>query len=229
MIFFVQRWLATRRRLQRELERLERQRAVEQERTRIARDIHDDIGASLTQMALLSELAQVDLAQPELVRVHLDQIFTTAHGLARQLDEIVWAINPAYDTLEEFTVFLCKFAQDYLGAASLRCRLDVPEALPARELSSAARHALFLCTKEALHNIVKHAAASEVWLRLQADDPGLALVVEDDGKPLSAGGPAGDGLGNMKARLKDIGGEFTQRNGQDRGTVTKLMLPWGRP
>src|ERR1043165_2576281 len=146
-MFFLQRWLATRRRMQRKRERLERQRAVEQERTRIARDIHDDIGASLTQMALLSERAQADLAQPGLARVHLDQIFTTAHGLARQLDEIVWAINPTHDTLEEFAAFLCKFAQDYLGAASLRCRLDVPETLPARKLSSAARHALFLCTK----------------------------------------------------------------------------------
>ena len=226
MTFFIERWLATRRRLQRELKRLERQRTVEQERTRIARDIHDDIGASLTQMALLSELAQADLAQPDLARVHLDQIFATAHGLARQLDEIVWAINPAYDTLEEFTVFLCKFAQDYLAAASLRCRLDVPETLPPRTLSSAARHALFLCTKEALHNIVKHAAAGEVWLRLQADHAGLALLIEDDGIKLSLGGPAGDGLGNMKARMKDMGGEFTQRGGRDRGTVTKLTLPW---
>jgi signal transduction histidine kinase len=130
--------LVLRARHRRRLERLELQRAREAERSRIARDIHDDLGASLTQIALLSELTQSDFDQPEQARNHLNQIFTTARTLARSLDEIVWAVNPANDTFENFIVYICKFAQDYLNLAGIRCRLDVPDSLsaqPPRRLS----------------------------------------------------------------------------------------------
>jgi len=143
---------ATYRKLQSELEILSRQRALDRERTRIARDLHDDLGASLTQIALLSELAKADIHQPELARTHLDQIFTTVSGLTRELNEIVWAVNPANDSLEHFTNHICKFAQDYLSLAGIRCRLDFPESVPAYPMPSPERHSLFLATKEALHN-----------------------------------------------------------------------------
>lgn len=171
----------TRRKLQARLEIMDRQRAVEQERARIARDLHDDLGASLTQIALLSELAKADLAQPELARTHLNQIFTTAGGLARHLNEIVWAVNPANDTLEQFTSFICKFAQHYLGLVGIRCRLDFPDSLANCPMTAPERHNLFLATKEALHNIVKHAQAGQVWLRLKFDGDVLTLLIVDDG------------------------------------------------
>src|SRR5437879_915624 len=124
----------TYRKMQARLEILERQRALERERARIARDLHDDLGASLTRIALLSELAKADLHQPELARTHLDQIFTTVGVLARELNEIVWAVNPANDDLEHFTDHICKFAQDYLSLAGIRCRLDFPDSVPAYPL-----------------------------------------------------------------------------------------------
>ena len=220
------------RKVQWRLQVLERQRAVERERARIARDLHDDLGASLTQIALLSELANADLAQPELARTHLNQIFATAGGLARQLNEIVWAINPANDTLEQFTSYICKFAQHYLSLVGIRCRLDFPDFVPNYPLPAPERHNLFLATKEALHNIVKHAQAGQVWLRLKLDADVLTLLVEDDGKGCDAEavsvtlpGVAGDGLSNMKKRMEQIGGRFTKHNRSGGGTTVRLVLP----
>src|SRR5437660_3080590 len=170
------------RKMRSQLELLNRQRTLERERTRIARDLHDDLGASLTQIALLSELAKADIHQPELARTHLDQIFTTVSGLTRELNEIVWAVNPANDSLEHFTDHICKFAQDYLSLAGIRCRLDFPETVPAYPMPSSERQSLFLAAKEALHNIVKHAQAGQVWIRLKLEPGMLLLLLEDDGK-----------------------------------------------
>jgi signal transduction histidine kinase len=222
---------ATGRKMQMQLELLNQQRAVELERSRIARDIHDDLGANLTQIALLSELAQTDLAQPAQARSHLEQIFITAGALARQLDEIVWAITPANDTLEEFASYVSKFAQDYLRVAGIRCRLEVPESLPKCPMSSAQRHDLFLAAKEALHNVVKHAQSSEVWLRLEIDHGELTLEIEDNGKGLdkhAEARPRGHGLANMQNRLGHVGGTFSQQSRAGLGTLVRLALPLKR-
>ncbi len=222
---------ATWRKMQGQLELIKQQRAVELERSRIARDIHDDLGANLTQIALLSELAQADLSQPAQARSHLEQIFTTAGAVARQLDEIVWAISPANDTLEQFASYVSKFAQDYLRVAGIRCRLEVPESLPKYPMSSAQRHDLFLAAKEALHNVVKHAQADEVWLRLKIDQGALALEIEDNGKGLgerAEARPRGHGLANMQNRLRHVGGTFAQQSRPGLGTLVRLALPLQR-
>ncbi len=223
---------ATYRKLQSQLEILSRQRALERERTRIARDLHDDLGASLTRIALLSELAKADIHQPELARTHLDQIFTTVSGLTRDLNEIVWAVNPANDSLEHFTDHICKFAQDYLSLAGIRCRLDFPESVPAYPMPSPERHSLFLAAKEALHNIVKHAEAGQVWIRLKIEQGMLLLLVEDDGKGwdteiLTAASPTvtGHGLSNMQKRMEQLGGRFVQQSKSGSGTIVRLELP----
>jgi len=217
------------RKMQVQLEALDQQRALALERTRIARDIHDDLGANLTQIALLSELAQTDLEQPALAKAHLAQIFTTAGAVARQLDEIVWAISPANDTLEQFAGYMCKFAQDYLRVAGIRCRLEVPESLPNYSMSSAERHDMFLAAKEALHNVVKHARAGEVWVRLKVDEGSLILVIEDNGTGLrngAASGARGNGLLNMRNRMQQhAGGTFTQSSETGHGAVVRLALP----
>ncbi|MEI6390417.1 MAG: ATP-binding protein [Verrucomicrobiota bacterium] len=238
-------WYVGRRNHQRQLALLRLQQAVEAERARIARDIHDDLGASLTQIALLSEMVQSDVAQgdspsPGQGKKHLNDIFCLAQGLARMVDEIVWAANPKNDTLENFGVYICKFAQDYLRLAGIPCRLDVPDFLPAYSLPSMARHHLYLATKEALHNIVKHAAATEVWLRITADREMLRLMIEDNGRGFGDdfAAPAitqrtaldGDGLANMEKRLQQIGGRFEQFSQPGQGTTTRLALPltWNR-
>jgi signal transduction histidine kinase len=222
---------ATRRKMNLQLELLDRARALELERTRIARDIHDDLGANLTQIALLSELAQTDLEQPVKARSYLKQIFTTARGVARQLDEIVWAITPTNDTLEQFTSYVCKYAQDNLRVAGIRCRLEVPEPLPDYSMSSAERHDLFLAAKEALHNVVKHAHADQVWLRLKVQDGALVLIIEDNGKGIGKGAvnaATGHGLANMQNRLKYVGGTFEHKSEVGLGTSVRFVLPLNR-
>ena len=134
-------WVLRRRHRVR-LEGLERLHAVEQERARIAQDIHDDLGASLTQIALLSELAQRQIQEPQVARGHLDLIFTNARSLARATDEIVWALHPKNNAVEMSLNFLTRFAQEYLRVAGVPCRLDLPAELPDASLPSATRHHL---------------------------------------------------------------------------------------
>lgn len=214
--------------LRRRMETLERQHAVERERMRIARDLHDEMGANLTQIALLSELAQSDFAKPEQAKGHLDEVFRTAQSLTRSLDGIVWAVNPVNDTLEHFVAHLCTFAPGFLQAAGVRCRLDVPDELPAITLPAGLRHHLHLSIKEALHNIAKHAQATEVWLRLKLAPDTITLILEDNGRGFQPGTdaiPGADGLANLRQRMKEIGGGFEQRSQSGRGTLTTFTAP----
>jgi signal transduction histidine kinase len=207
------------------------EQAVHKDRYRIARDIHDDLGANLAQIAMLSELAHSDLEQPAAARTHLDKIFDTSKGLARQLDETVWAINPSHDSLDAITAFLGNFAQEHFRLAGIRCRFDVPDPLPDLALSSAVRHHLFLAAKEALQNIVKHSGASEAWLRFHMEGEDLVISLEDNG----IGGAAlpdepcpsanhGNGLENMKHRMESIGGRFELESKLGLGTSVRLVL-----
>ena len=123
-------WSVGRRRLRRRLEISERQRAVEAERARIARDIHDDLGSHLTRITMLSESARSQLDRPAEASAGLVRIYDTARELTRAMDEIVWAVNPRHDTVEGLANYLEKFALDFLGAAGIRCRLDFPEQYP---------------------------------------------------------------------------------------------------
>ena len=122
-------WIA-RRRMRRKLERLERQHAIERERTRIARDIHDNLGANLTRISLLSQSVQGELDNPAQAAAQLNRIYDTTRELTRAMDEIVWAVNPEHDTLDSLASYLGNFAQDFLVPLGIRCRLDLPVQLP---------------------------------------------------------------------------------------------------
>ena len=160
----------------------ERQRDIERERSRIARDIHDDLGASLTRIAMLSQSDRGETQLPESVAKNLDRIFQTARELTRAMDEIVWAVNPRHDRLDSLASYLSRFAYEYLSAAEIRCRLDFPLHLPTLPVTAEVRHNLFLAFKEALHNIVKHAAANEVRVELKLEAAQLTLQVADNGR-----------------------------------------------
>jgi len=229
------------RRLRRQLEQLERQQAVERDRARIAKDIHDDLGAGLTHIALLSELARRDT--PAEMPHHVSQISEMARELTRNMDEIVWAIDPQNDTLDSLVTYVSKFAQDYLSVADIRCRLDVPAELPPYVLPAEVRHNLFLAIKEALNNVVKHAHASEVWLRLVVQPRSFCVIVEDNGCGLAAANgrsngvattqpgriSSGHGLLNMERRLAAIGGRCVIRSEPGRGTRAELNVDLTAP
>ena len=221
------------RRLRRQLAALEQQAALQRERTRIAKDIHDDLGANLTQIAFLGELAHQDRGEPDKTADRVEKISATARQAIKSLDEIVWAVNPRNDTLAHLMDYAGQFALDYLRLAGIRCRLDFPQECPPRELSTDLRHNLFLVIKEALHNIVKHARASEVRLRIQFDTNTLDVTIEDNGcgfdparaRKGGANDALADGLRNMRQRMNDIGGEFEFQSGAGTGTKIHLLLP----
>jgi len=222
-----------RMRARRKIEALKREQAVHTERARIARDLHDDVGASLTQVALLSELAQGDLTtRPDRASNHINEIFTTAQDVTRALDEIVWAVNPAHDTLESFATFLGAFVQNYARSADLTARLDLPATLPATALSSAIRHHLYLATKEVLHNVVKHAQATEIRLTLSIEGPNFHITLQDNGRGLDRtsepAAPGADGLPNLQERLQQIGGTCTYHSRPGEGTRVEMVVPLAR-
>ncbi len=214
-------------RLHRQLAVLRQQEALERERSRIARDLHDQLGANLTQVALLGELAEADRHQPDEVETHARQISETARDTTHALDEIVWTVNPANDTLDGLVNYICKYAQEYLAIAGLRYRLEVPPQLPAVPISPELRHNTFLAAKEAVNNIVKHAHASSAWLRLRVEADRFALEIADDGDGLPEGAAekGRNGLRNMRRRMEDAGGSFFLGASQEGGTLVRLSAP----
>ncbi|MBC8096732.1 MAG: ATP-binding protein [Akkermansiaceae bacterium] len=229
-------WFAMRRRMRRKLKHLESQRAIERERGRIAKDIHDDLGASLTFITLLTQSARSDLGSPNRVGEVLDRVHDTARDLTRAMDEIVWAVNPKHDTLDSLASYLSKFAQDYVRAARIRCSFDVPTSFPAWPITSELRHNLFLAFKEALHNVIKHAGASEVRIVLGVQAQDFTITIKDNGRGFAspAGADAaesdpdriehGNGIANMERRLSDIGGQCRIQSIPHAGTEVTFHL-----
>ena len=206
-----------RRRHRRRLEGLEHQGAVQRERMRIAQDIHDDLGAHLTRISLLSESAQNRLrGQPAAVS-EIDRIHQTAHDLTCALDEIVWAVNPRHDTLNSLVNYLINYAEEFVEPASVRMRLEVPLSLPAWPLPADVRHNLFLAAKEALHNVLKHARATEVVLSVELTATGFTLGLADNGRGFEPAS-GGNGLWSMAKRLQDIGGVCQVHSVPGQGT-----------
>jgi signal transduction histidine kinase len=230
-------WLDTRRRMRRRLEQAERQRDIERERARIARDIHDDLGAGLTRITLLSQVAPDEEQILAVVAGNLGRVHGTARELTGVMDEIVWAVNPRHDRLDSLANYLSGFALDFLNAAKIRCWLDVPLQLPKLPVAAEVRHSLFLAFKEALHNVVNHSAASEVHIALILTSQTLELMVADNGRGFPGGvatasGPTttgrlarGNGLTNMQQRIEEIGGACEIHSEPGRGTNVKFRVP----
>ena len=218
--------------LQRQLATLKQQETLERERSRIARDIHDQLGASLTQVALLGELVESDKDAPNEVEAHARQISQTARDTTRVLDEIVWAVNPSNDTLDGLMTYVCKYAQEYLAVAGVHYRLEVPSQLPNTPIPPEVRHNVFLVCKEAVTNIVRHAKASEVHLRLRFNQDACEFELQDNGRGLigldEKAAQTRNGLRNMRARMESIGGQFTLGPAPGGGALVRLTVPLGR-
>ncbi|HXF10031.1 MAG TPA: two-component regulator propeller domain-containing protein, partial [Desulfuromonadaceae bacterium] len=168
------------RRLRLKLQLLEQQAALEKERTRIARDIHDDVGSSMTQITLLSGLASRDRSNPAKVDDHARQISFAARHVTDALDEIVWAVNPRNDTLPHLVGYIGEFASEFLRMADIRHRIDLPAHLPNKYVSTEARHNLFLVVKESLNNIARHAHATETSLQIVAGENSMRIIITDN-------------------------------------------------
>jgi signal transduction histidine kinase/sugar lactone lactonase YvrE len=214
-------------RYRRKVALLEARRALEAERARIARDLHDDLGAGLAQINISSGMVATSGVDPALVGPLLQNIGDRSRELIGALDEIVWAINPKNDTLSSLAIYLCQFAKNFLQAADISCRLDVPLELPDLPLDAEQRHGLFLAFAEAVHNAVRHSAALEVKVGIQFQNDRLTLTVADNGRGLTDQSPAdgADGIGNMHQRLSELGGTCQISSPSTGGTEVKLSLP----
>jgi ligand-binding sensor domain-containing protein/signal transduction histidine kinase len=213
--------------LQRQLALMRQQEALERERARIARDLHDQLGANLTQISLLGEMAETDKDLPEEIESHAKQISTTARTTAAALDEIVWATNPSNDTLEGLVTYACKYAQEYFALAGVTYRIESPPRLPATPIPPDVRHNVFLAFKESVNNVVKHAQATAAKVRVLHDEQQFILEIEDNGRglPADATEKGRNGLRNMRKRMEDVGGEFAVVPAPERGTLVRLTAP----
>jgi signal transduction histidine kinase len=225
------RHLILQRQMRQRLAESERQQELERERARIARDLHDDIGAGLTEIAMQSDWVRRDLAttaHPDALR-RIERVRQSAEELTRSVDEMVWAVTPANDTLDRFANYLTQSAKQFLDASNLRVRFDLPAELPPATLPGKVRHCLFLAVREALNNVTKHAHAGLVRLELKLDAEQLRIVIADDGcgfapEALAADGTH-EGLNTMRRRVEEIGGEFHLASRRGKGTRIELVAP----
>ncbi len=216
------------------LKRLEQEGALERERTRIAQDLHDEMGAKLCRISFLSEHARRDSANPAEMQEQIKSISDDSREVLHSLDEIVWAVNPQNDTLEHATSYLAQFAQDYFSMTGVECELVVPSQMPHYPVSSQVRHHLFLAVREALANILKHSAATHAEISMTCENGCLEIYVEDDGRGFDAkthlagdsrSRDTHDGLRNMTKRFADVGGQCFIESTVGSGTSIKFVLP----
>ncbi len=216
------------RKFQRRLHLAEQERALERERARIAQDLHDDLGSSLTQISLLSGLVRADKNSPREVEAHAIKLTQAADQTVRSLEEIVWAVRPGSDTLQGLVEYIAHFANELFEGNPTRCRLDLPHDLPVLALPPEVRHNIFLIVKEALTNTLKHAAAKEVHIQAKAVGSTLEILVEDNGQGFAATTrPAPEprnGLGNMRRRAETIAARLELQSTTGGGTSVRLTV-----
>ncbi len=220
--------MRARRRMRRKLEAMERKQAVQQERARIARDIHDDLGTVLSRISMVSESAALETQPGSRQQERLNEICEASRQLTRTMEEIVWAQDPKHDSLDNTVNYICSFASDLLAVARIACRLDIPMDLPSIPLEAEKRHELFLVFKEVLNNIIKHAAASEVRISLKWQEPAILLTIEDNGRgfsPADVPQAKGNGLSNMQNRLQRVNGGVEVHTEPGKGTRVEIFLP----
>ena len=232
------------RRMRRQLDELERVHTLDRERARIARDLHDDIGAGLTEIAMQTDWVRREvqgLASAATV-ARAEKACASAMDLVRSVDAIVWAVNPANDTLDRFVPYLTHSAEQFLDAAGVSVRFDVPDKVPPLPLAGTVRHDLFLVVREAINNAVKHAHPQVVRLSVRlengvadgshANGPQLVIAIEDDGRGFSlpssataAQNTGRSGLTNMRRRVENLGGRFVIESRPGAGTRIELAVP----
>ena len=220
-------WGIARRRARRRLARLEQAAAIERERARIARDMHDEFGSRLTAIANLGELAQNPSASPTDTKSQLGSITGQVRELINTVDEVVWTVSPENDSLPSVAAFLSDYTERFVGAIGIRHRLELDADYPPLPVTAETRHHLLLAVKEALNNAVRHAAAETIHLKLHVQDGCLEVVISDDGHGFEVGQAraAGHGLGNLAERMKQIQGQAEIRSVPGQGTVVTLSVP----
>jgi signal transduction histidine kinase len=208
----------------REREKAERARVLDEERLRIARDLHDDLGSSLTEITMLGSMG---LNESKDTRGdYISQIVKKARTSVTALDVIVWAVNPRENTLQSLADYLAGFADEFLNSSGIACRIVMPVSFPSITLEGRTRHELLLAAKEALNNSVRHGLPMEVELGVALEEEQLSITVRDNGVGFDPSAKnSSHGLGNMRGRLEKLGGQCQIESAVGRGTLVTLRLP----
>ncbi|MBX2990380.1 MAG: hypothetical protein KF749_04330 [Bacteroidetes bacterium] len=214
------------RKIRQRLALLEQERALERERARISRTMHDELGASLTSISVLSEIAKRGLSLSHEAQATIQKISDTARHVVGNLDEIVWAVNPKNDTLDSLAAYIAEYVERYFELTQVKCRFDFPGVIPPLPLTAEVRHNTFLVIKEALTNVLKYAGATTVRIGLCADEESFELSIQDDGKGFSMETVSrfSNGITNMKRRIEEIGGRFEIHSQPAKGTIVKIRF-----
>lgn len=220
----------TRTRHRRKLMLAQHRESLERERGRIARDMHDEVGAKLTRITILSQLACRNNSSPEKLNKSLNALTEVARECVRKFDQIVWTVNPRNDPMEQAANYLAHYAVTFFENTGIECRLNLPDDLPDTKLSATVRNNLLHACEEAMSNVLRHSGARSVTLSMKLEGSALTVVVQDDGNWLAR--PVdyhdGDGLLNMRQRMADVGGEFSIEHPPGGGTTTvrlRIQLP----
>lgn len=218
------------RRMKHQVQDLERLRALEQERFRIAQNIHDDLGARVTEIALLSSSAQLKPNLSPEARAEFGEVSRMTNDLVRALYETVWAVSPENDHLDSLASYICQMANQMCAQAQLRCRLEIPDLPEDVPVASPIRHNVVLAVKEAIHNVIKHARASEIQVSIRHADGSLTLQVADNGCGFDPStNIRGNGLDNMERRLRSLQGSCSVESQAGAGTKVTFRFPLGIP
>jgi hypothetical protein len=184
------------------------QRLLDLERSRIARDIHDDVGTRLTKLVLQGEVAQSIQPANSEARQQLDMICDGLRGVLGAMDEMLWAVNPRHDTVENFIAYICDYAQTFLQSTKIRCLLEVESDIPPLNFDLPLRRSLLLAVKEAVNNAAKHSEASQLLIKIYRNGSKLVVIVEDNGQgfDLYKAKLGRNGLINLTQRMSEAGG-----------------------
>jgi signal transduction histidine kinase len=213
-------------RMRHHVSRMEQEHMVKRERLRIARDIHDDLGARLTHISLVSGRAgNAGLSEAEASQ-NFRKISAMTRDLVVALYETVWSVDPQNDHLDALISYLTQMVENLCEPASIRCRIKVPDECPNHTISSAVRHNISLAVKEAVHNAVKYSGASEISIRFAVSAGSFAISLADDGCGFDIDHiEHGNGLKNLRSRMEAIGGVAKIESAAGRGTSVTLDIP----
>ncbi len=201
-------------------------RALDQQRARIARDLHDNLGTYLARINVASEIAKSQMPDSGTASAQLDNIVRNARTAATVLSEVAWANDPQGDTLDNLLGYLTDFANRFAQEAPFECELDFPPSTKADPLPNGFRQNVFLTFKEALTNALRHSKATRLSIRVQLNETTLAIIIEDNGCGFQADQvPNGhNGLRHMRQRMADIGGTVELICAPGKGTALRLSV-----
>jgi signal transduction histidine kinase/ligand-binding sensor domain-containing protein len=212
-----------RRKLEKQMMVLERQQAIEKERTRIATDMHDDLGAGLSRIKFLSQTMNKKL-HDENLKTEMEKITLFSDEMSEKMGEIIWALNEKNDTIADLIAFTRSYVVEYLSNHNIKCEAKTPFNLPSYFVPGEMRRNIFLSVKECLHNVVKHSEATKVGFIIELNGP-MKIIIHDNGKGIDWNNRRAfsNGIQNISKRMNEINGEVSYSN--EQGTKVSLTVP----